>query len=416
MSGRPAISTARSRRRCRRGSAASGPASGTPPPAPARRDGPRRARTGRAASRAAGASPAACGSPAGTSGPSVILRCIPTARSTGGWSFHAYRAPSPNCARTEASSAGSSESRATSYSSLYAMSLYSPVAIASARRGSASTVPRDRPRRTAARSPRPGRRRARAPGRRPGAPARCPPGHRSTRRSRPPPPRRARRGPGPPCRGRCPSPRRRRPRTPSGPRRPGDPRRNAWRFFSTAAPLSVNASSIADAGSGSAPVWKAAPSSSVSANWSSPNSASAERAGVDDHAGVRPGPLGDALQHRVGVGERDRRVDDHRPGRHLRRRDRRDRAPRRGRGEVRGLGGDEQVGAEVEVALAVGRPARGLEPRPADLDVGDDRAALLREAGLVEPAHVAPGDEPGGREDLGHRRHARCRRCRRAAR
>ena len=176
------------------------------------------------------------------------------------------------------------------------------------------------------------------------------------------------------------------------------------------------ASSIAAAGIGSAPAWKATPSSSVSANWSSPNSASASaRASRTTPASVRVrsvmrrrtasasgketvgsttiapvGTFADEIAATVRHDEVVARFD--------------------------GLGGDQQVGAEVEVALALGRPARRLERRAADLDVGDDRAALLREAGLVEPAHVAPGHEPGGGEDLGHRRHPGAADARRSAR
>ena len=64
------------------------------------------------------------------------------------------------------------------------------------------------------------------------------------------------------------------------------------------------------------------------------------------------------------------------------------RSGRRGR-EVGRVGGHEEVGAEVEVAL---RPPRRVRRRSAsaELDVGDDRAALLREAGLVEPAGRTP--------------------------
>src|SRR6266550_3504650 len=50
------------------------------------------------------------------------------------------------------------------------------------------------------------------------------------------------------------------------------PRRNAWRFLSTATPCTRIAASIASGGSGSAPVWKPAPTRKTLANWSSPNS------------------------------------------------------------------------------------------------------------------------------------------------
>src|SRR4029077_1287883 len=57
-----------------------------------------------------------------------------------------------------------------------------------------------------------------------------------------------------------------------GPARYWRPRRNAWRFFSTATPFTRIASSMASGGSGSAPVWKPAPTRKTLANWSSPNS------------------------------------------------------------------------------------------------------------------------------------------------
>ena len=43
-------------------------------------------------------------------------------------------------------------------------------------------------------------------------------------------------------------------------------------FFSTATPFTRIASSMASGGSGSAPVWKPAPTRKTLANWSSPNS------------------------------------------------------------------------------------------------------------------------------------------------
>ena len=68
------------------------------------------------------------------------------------------------------------------------------------------------------------------------------------------------------------------------------PRRNAWMFFSTATLFTRIASSMAFGGSGSAPLWKPAPTKKTLANWSSPNSprrSCARRAGRSRPA---PGP------------------------------------------------------------------------------------------------------------------------------
>ena len=70
------------------------------------------------------------------------------------------------------------------------------------------------------------------------------------------------------------------------------------------------------------------------------------------------------------------------------------------------VGGDEGVTAEVQVAFAVAELGGSLGRPGADAQVGHDRAALLRQAGLVEGAHLAPVGGEGGAEDLRDGHHA----------
>src|SRR4029434_7102777 len=48
------------------------------------------------------------------------------------------------------------------------------------------------------------------------------------------------------------------------------------------------------------------------------------------------------------------------------------------------IGGVEDVEPEIQIGAAVGDLVRAVEWSVRDLEVGDDRAALLRQAGLIE--------------------------------
>src|SRR6185437_663744 len=69
------------------------------------------------------------------------------------------------------------------------------------------------------------------------------------------------------------------------------------------------------------------------------------------------------------------------------------------------VGGDEGVAAQVQVALAVAELGGALGRPGADAQVRHDRAALLRQAGLIEGAHLAPVGGEGGAENLRDRHH-----------
>jgi hypothetical protein len=67
---------------------------------------------------------------------------------------------------------------------------------------------------------------------------------------------------------------------------------------------------------------------------------------------------------------------------------------------VVGVGGHQQVEAEVEIRRA-GRDLVGaLDRLERDLEIRDHRTALLAEPGLVEPPHVPPVQQGRGAEDL----------------
>ena len=78
-------------------------------------------------------------------------------------------------------------------------------------------------------------------------------------------------------------------------------------------------------------------------------------------------------------------------------------------GQVPGVRGDQQITAEVEVTL----PRRGLvallDLACTDLDVGDDRAPLLGESGLIERANLTARDPAGRAQDLRQGLRHRCR-------
>ena len=71
-----------------------------------------------------------------------------------------------------------------------------------------------------------------------------------------------------------------------------------------------------------------------------------------------------------------------------------------------GDGGAEQVEAEVGVDAAGDGAVGALVVVFEDADVGDHRAALLGEAGLVEAAHLLAVDQRRHADDLGHRHDA----------
>jgi hypothetical protein len=92
----------------------------------------------------------------------------------------------------------------------------------------------------------------------------------------------------------------------------------------------------------------------------------------------------DAGDQSIGRREHDVAIGHHLAGRRLRGRHHRDRARRMAFVEVLRVGGVEDVEAKIQIRAAVGNLVRSVERRVGDLDVGDHRAALLRQAGLVE--------------------------------
>ena len=81
-------------------------------------------------------------------------------------------------------------------------------------------------------------------------------------------------------------------------------------------------------------------------------------------------------------------VGHHLAGRRLRGGHHRDRAFGMAFVEVLRVGGVENVEAKIKIGAAVGNLVRSVERRVGDLDVGNHRAALLREARLVETDDV----------------------------
>ncbi len=190
--------------------------------------------------------------------------------------------------------------------------------------------------------------------------------------------------------------------TASGAATTARPQRSAARFFSTAAPFSSIARSSAspDTGSSAALVGRA----------------EGERVG---HHVVAEEPLRELLGVQVEVvlaarggvdlvelggqlGEALGHVDHHAAGRH-----RTGRHNRHGPLAVRGdevllAPRSEQVEAEVEVHAPRRHLARGGQRLARDAQVRDHRAALLREARLVEPRHVQAVEQRGHAEHLVH--------------
>ena len=108
----------------------------------------------------------------------------------------------------------------------------------------------------------------------------------------------------------------------------------------------------------------------------------------------------DCRAHLARVRERQRRIHHHVPRRRLGDRDDGD-----GPGGVSGLqlkrvSGNQAVAAEVEIALAGRELRRARQRLGGDLQVGHDRAALLREPRLVQSADVAAVDHGRSRQDL----------------
>ncbi len=114
----------------------------------------------------------------------------------------------------------------------------------------------------------------------------------------------------------------------------------------------------------------------------------------------------DIEQGAAQLGEVHGGVHHHLPGGDLTGGDDGDGASRLRLVEVIGIGGDEEVEAQVEVGPARGHLVGGHQRPRGHLEVGDDGAALLAEPGLVEPAHVPAVQQRRGAEDLAHRHHA----------
>ena len=114
----------------------------------------------------------------------------------------------------------------------------------------------------------------------------------------------------------------------------------------------------------------------------------------------------DRGRHPAGRGEALADVGDHLPGRYLGGGDHGHRPVLARGAELGAVGGDEGVAAEVQVAFAVAELGGALGWPGADGQVGHDRAALLRQAGLVEGAHLLPVGGEGGAEDLRDGHHA----------
>ena len=121
---------------------------------------------------------------------------------------------------------------------------------------------------------------------------------------------------------------------------------------------------------------------------------------IDENGLRAPGGAPDPVGGRIDIRERHRLVHDHLAGRHLRGRHHGNRGLRVRHGQVLGVRGHQQVTAEVEVAL----PRRGfvalLDLPRADLHVGDDRATLLGESGLIERTNLPARDPARGAQDL----------------
>src|SRR5690606_1635679 len=101
-----------------------------------------------------------------------------------------------------------------------------------------------------------------------------------------------------------------------------------------------------------------------------------------------------------GAGHR-RAAGDHLGGGHDRGVDDGDGPVGGGGGEVGVGGGAEQVEADEHVGGAAGGPGRAGEGPVGDAHVADDRAALLRQAGLFQPGGVQAVEVGGHLQDLG---------------
>ncbi len=127
---------------------------------------------------------------------------------------------------------------------------------------------------------------------------------------------------------------------------------------------------------------------------------------IDENRVCRPRRFPDPRGYGAGVREPRGGVRHHGPGRDLRRGHHGDGAAGSGHGEVPGVGGDQEVTAKVEVALPCGCLVALPGGGRADLDVGDDRAALLGQPGLVEGPDLTAREHARSSKDLGERDHA----------
>ncbi len=96
-------------------------------------------------------------------------------------------------------------------------------------------------------------------------------------------------------------------------------------------------------------------------------------------------------------------VLDHQTGRRLRGGDHRDGAIGQTFVQVLGVGRVQDVEAQVQIGAAVGDLVVARVERVGDLDVGNHRAALLRQAGLVQTHHML-AFQPRGVGQRGHHR------------
>jgi hypothetical protein len=108
--------------------------------------------------------------------------------------------------------------------------------------------------------------------------------------------------------------------------------------------------------------------------------------GVEVDVQLAPGPRLQRADRRADLGDVRGRVEHHGTGRDQARGDHGDGPVTVGGAQVLGVGGADQVQREVGVHAGRTGLCRTVAVTLEDQDVGDDRAALLGQTGLVEPA------------------------------